>query len=327
VCGATAGGVSCGVTTEYPFGAAAHESRSYGVRMPISTVAPRILLANPDEIFARSLESILSSAGYAVLWAPTALSALAQEQRERPDAAIIAMELADEGGGLALCRALRQKRGLSPSMPIFLTQSSAATRPQRIEALRAGADELWGQPMDPEEFGLRLAAQLRAKSGADRAREEGLLDDRSRFWNDRGLLRRAEELLAATIRDRAAIGVAVVDIEGDGRKNDLAIGDRVAEGLRRWARLSDAVGRIGNTRFGVVAPRTGRRGCARLGERLLNGIDLTFGEACSWLRVGFVAFDDASAAPAAAELVGCAALAAREGAPSANDVRVRCWPG
>src|SRR5436309_13319878 len=140
-----------------------------------------------------------------------------------------------------------------------------ATRSQRIEALRAGADELWGQPMDPEEFRLRLAAQLRAKSDADRAREEGLLDDRSRLWNDRGLLRRAEELLAATIRDRSAIGVAVVDIDGDGLRDDWVVGDRVAEGLRRWARLSDAVGRIGTARFGVVAPRTGRTACARLG--------------------------------------------------------------
>jgi len=293
--------------------------------MPISTAVPRILLANPDEIFARSLESILSSAGYAVLWAPTALSAL-EQGRARPDAAIIAMELADEGGGLELCRALRRERALSPSAPIFLTQPSAATRHQRIEALRAGADELWGQPMDPEEFRLRLAAQLRSKSDADRAREEGLLDDRSRLWNDRGLLRRAEELLAATIRDHSAIGVVVVDLDGDGLRNDWVVGDRVAEGLCRWARLSDAVGRIGTAQFGVVAPRTGRSGCARLGERLLNGIELTFGASCSWLRVGFVAFEDASAAPAAAELMGCAALAVLEGAPSAKDVRVRCWP-
>jgi DNA-binding response OmpR family regulator len=294
--------------------------------MPTSTVVQRILLANPDEIFARSLESILSAAGYSVLWAPTACSALEQEQRARPDAAIIAMELADDGGGLALCRTLRQGRGLSPSTPIFLTQPSAATRPQRIEALRAGADELWGQPMDPEEFRLRLAAQLRAKAEADRVREEGLLDERSRLWNDRGLLRRAEELLAATIRDHSAIGVAVVDIDGDGLRHDWTVGDRVAKGLRRWARLSDAVGRIGTAQFGVVAPRTGPSGCARLGERLLNGIELTFGAPCSWLRVGFVAFENASAAPAAADLMGCAALAMLEGAPSARDSRVRSLP-
>jgi PleD family two-component response regulator len=211
-------------------------------------------------------------------------------------------------------------------MPIFLTQPTAATRPQRIEALRAGADELWGQPMDPEEFRLRLAAQLRAKSETDRARNEGLLDDRTRLWNDRGLLRRAEELLAATIRDRSAIGVAVVDIDGDELRNDWAVGDRVAEGVRRWARLSDAVGRTGTARFAVVAPRTGRSGCARLGARLLNGLDSTFGTACARLRVGFVAFEDASAAPTAAQLMGCAELAVVEGALSGKDARVRCWP-
>src|SRR5205814_6843165 len=97
--------------------------------MPISSVVPRILLANPDEIFARSLESILSSAGYAVLWAPTAVNALEQEHRARPDAAILAMDLADEGGGLALCRTLRRERGLSPSTPIFLPTNRSDAAP------------------------------------------------------------------------------------------------------------------------------------------------------------------------------------------------------
>jgi DNA-binding response OmpR family regulator len=292
--------------------------------MPTSAAVPRILLANPDEVFARSLESILS-AGYSVLWAPTARSAIEQGQRTRPDAVVIAMELEDQEGGLGLCRTLRRQGGLPPSTPIFLTQPSAATRRQRIEALRAGADELWGQPMDPEEFRLRLAAQLRAKSDADRARNEGLVDDRSRMWNERGLLRRAEEHLAATIRDRAAIGAAVLEIDSETLRDDWSVGDRLADGLRRWARLSDALGRIGTAQFGVVAPRTGRAACERLGVRLVHSIDMTFGETCSWLRVGYIAFESAAAAPAAAELVGCAALAARDGAPSAEDARVRSW--
>jgi DNA-binding response OmpR family regulator len=285
--------------------------------------APVILLANPDEVFAGSLESILSAAGYDVRWAPTAANALEQEHQVHPDAMVIAMELGDHGGGLGLCRTLRRERELSPSTPIFLTQPRTATRPERIEALRAGADELWGQPMDLEEFRLRLAAQLRAKADADRARREGLVDDRSRMWNDRGLRRRAQELLAATLRDRSPIGAAVLDIEGEGLRNDWVIGDRLADGLRRWARRSDAVGRIGIAQFGVVAPRTGSTACARLGERLLDGIDATFGQACSWLRVGVVGFDDAAAA-AAAELIECAALALRDGAPSRDDARLRC---
>src|SRR3989442_15879568 len=115
-------------------------------RMPISTVGPRILLANPDEIFARSLESILSSAGYAVLWAPTALNALEQEHRARPDAAIIAMELTDEGGGLALCRALRRGGGRSPAAPSFPPPARAGPRPPPITAPRPRAAALPGPP-------------------------------------------------------------------------------------------------------------------------------------------------------------------------------------
>ena len=291
---------------------------------PALSALPLILLANPDEVFARSLESVLTPAGYAVLRATTSRSVLEQKRRARPDALILATGLSDQGG-LALCRALRQESGLTSSTPIFLTQASPATRLQRIGALRAGADELWGQPMDTEEFALRLAAQLRSKFDADRAREEGLVDARTRLWNDRGLLRRAEEVLAETIRDRSAVAVAVVDIDGDGLSENWDVGDRLALGLRRWARLSDAVGRLGTARFAVVAPRTGGSACARLGERLLEGIDLTFGADRSWLRVGFVAFEDATSAPTAAELVACAAIAVRDGVPAQQDARVRCW--
>lgn len=60
--------------------------------MPIGAAVPLILLANPDEVFARSLESILSAAGYTVLWAPTARSALEQEQRARPMLAHLSSE-------------------------------------------------------------------------------------------------------------------------------------------------------------------------------------------------------------------------------------------
>src|SRR5258708_20949462 len=121
-----------------------------------------------------------------------AASARAQAQRTQPDALILATDLTD-ATGRELGRGMRGEQVVTDSTPILLTHRGPSSRSLRLEALRAGADELWGEPLDSEEVGLRLAAQLRSKFDADRARRETLVDDRSTLWNDRGLLRRARE--------------------------------------------------------------------------------------------------------------------------------------
>lgn len=261
--------------------------------------APLVLLASPDEVFTRSLESVLTPAGYAILRTYTASSAMAQARRTRPDAIILATDLIDPTG-IELCRALREQNVVTPSTPILLTHRGPSSRNLRLDALRAGADELWGQPLDTEEFALRLGAELRSKFDADVARQETLVDGRSPLWNDRGLARRADDLLALTVRHHDALTVAVFGVD-NGTAQNWELGDRLAQGLSRAARLSDAVGRLGPARFAVVAPRTGPDEAARLGERLLEQLDQVSGAAT--LRVGFASVTDASTAPPAAELV------------------------
>ena len=155
---------------------------------PTATLSttPVVLLASRDEVFARSLESVLAPAGFAILRAYTARSAQDQARRTRPDAVVLATDLEDPSG-LELCRQLRADRAVSVSTPIVLTEPGTATRQSRIDALRAGADQLWSQPMDTEEFALRLAVGVRAKRDADHARSAALLDERSMFWNQAGL--------------------------------------------------------------------------------------------------------------------------------------------
>ncbi len=240
--------------------------------MAISTpTAPLILLASPDEIFARSLESVLTPTGYAILRTFTAASARAQAQRTQPDALILATDLTD-ATGLQLCRALRGEQVVTDSTPILLTHRGPSSRSLRLEALRAGADELWGEPLDSEEVGLRLAAQLRSKFDADRARR----------WD---------------------------------------FGDRLAVGLRKSARLSDAVGRLGPARFAVIAPGTGPAGGALMGKRLLDQLDSALGQEGTAVRVGFASVDDATTAPRATELV----RRATDALHGAGTARVRGW--
>jgi DNA-binding response OmpR family regulator len=291
----------------------------------VRPLIPLILLASADDVFAHLLESALTAAGYGVLRAPTGWSALEQHRRSHPDALVIAAEL-DDNRGLELCRRLQRDENPVSNAPIFITQTTPATRAQRLEALRAGADQLWGHPVDVDEFALRLAAQLRAKFAADEAREDSLVETRTRLWNTRGLLRRAEEVVAAAARDQEPVAVAIVDLHGVQQSADWELGDRLAAGIRGSARSSDTVARLGAARCAILAPRTGTEACHKMAERLLAQIGPTIGSASSWLRVGYAAYDGTKPGPAA-ELVQRAEVAAREGAALSTDTRLRLARG
>lgn len=285
---------------------------------------PVILLASADDVFAHSLESTMTEAGYAVLRAPTGWSALEQFRRSHPDAVVLAMEL-DGNAALELCRELRRTGPSGPNTPIFLTQGAPATRSQRLEALRAGADQLWAHPVDIDEFVLRLAAQMRAKFAADEAREDSLVETRTRLWNNRGLLRRADEVLAAAARDKQPVAVAIVDLHTQ-QSPDWQLGDRLAAGVRRAARSSDTVARIGAARCAIIAPRTGADACQKMGARLLAALGPTVGRASSWLRVGYATYDGPKPG-SATQLVERAEAAARDGTAPSSDARLRRWRG
>ena len=68
---------------------------------------PLVLVANAEQWFARSLESVLTGHGYRVLRAQTALQTLEFARRSRPHAVVIDTHL-PESDGIALCRALRR---------------------------------------------------------------------------------------------------------------------------------------------------------------------------------------------------------------------------
>jgi len=291
---------------------------------PIPMPTPVVLLASRDEVFARSLETVLAPAGYSVLRAYTARSAHDQARRTRPDAVVLATDLEDPTG-LELCRQLRADGAVSASTPILLTEPGTATRQSRLDALRAGADQLWSQPMDTEEFALRLAVGVRAKRDADAARAEALVDVRSAFWNQAGLLRSAEEVMAQMARSRAPLTIAVLDPVWPAARADWELGDRIAGALRSSARHADTVGRLGPARFAVIAPRTSPANATLLGQRLLEGVRRDVSSPAEALRVGVVALEDAAIAPPAPELLARAVAALDYGDATGPDADVRRW--
>ncbi len=230
--------------------------------------APLVLIANAQEWVTRSLESILRPAGYAVLKAYTGRDALDGARRSAPDVVILDRAL-PETDVLALCRALRVDPYITPSTPILVTSPGPLVRAQVIDALRAGANGVWGQPLDTEEFLLRLEGYVRAKLDADAARDGGLLDPRTGLYNARGLERRARELAAQVDRRDASLACVALASETNGS----AAADSLARALRAAARAADTVGRLGPREFAVLAPDTDAAGAVRLFHRL--GDELT----------------------------------------------------
>lgn len=232
--------------------------------------APLVLIANDQEWSVRSLESILGPNGYEVLRAYTGRQAIERARRARPDILILDAEMPDIHG-FEVCRMLRDDPRLGPSTPVIITTAGPSGRTQRLDAYRAGAWEFLGQPLDAEALLLKLHTFVAAKRETDRVREEALLDALTGLYNRRGLTRRAREIATEAYRRRHALACLVLAAEPEGAA-DAATGDRllaeIGETLRREGRVSDAIGRLGPSEFGVIAPATDADGAMRMAERI-----------------------------------------------------------
>jgi len=231
-----------------------------------------VLLGSAQEWLSRAFESVLTPAGYVVQLTFTDVATLRRVQTDPPDAVILDVGLPDSGG-LALCRTLRREGLVTESTPILMTTPGPTSRADRLEALRAGACELWAQPMDAEEYVLRLGAYVRSKLDADRARQQGLVEPNTGFYNVQGLLRRAEEV-AADAKRRAAAAACVTLTPAPAQRAapaDTGLRDAVrvlADVLRRRGRDSDVIAQLGAEEFAVLAPNTDEAGAAQLLARL-----------------------------------------------------------
>jgi len=232
---------------------------------------PLVLLGNADKWLAESLESVLTQGGYRVLATTKRQQVVELARRYAPDGIVLDMGLDQRASdNLALVRALRADRGISRATPIILTTAGPALRAQQLEALRAGAWELRGDPLDMEELILRLGVYVQGKLEADRLGTEGMLDRASGLYNDTGINRRSEELAAFTARQ--GLPLACVVFQPDNGDLTAGAADRLAQALPRAGRISDAVGRTGPAEFTVFAPATDETGAEGLVQRITDAV-------------------------------------------------------
>lgn len=284
---------------------------------------PIVLVANDQEWSARSLESVLGPHGFATVRAFTGRQALELSRQTQPDVIIVDAGMPDMSG-MDLCRELREELEFPSCTPVIMTTAGAASRVDRLEAYRAGAWEFLSLPVDADALILKLRIFVRAKREIERSREESLLDPVTRLYNVRGLTRRAREMGAEASRRHsplACVAWSATPVNEMELSTSDALDSRVAEQIgdlcRRVARSSDAIGRVGQSEFAVLAPATAPAGAIRLAERLraiVESTEFTVGSAKRRYRVraGYSAVDDFSQASIdAVEVVLRAATALR----------------
>lgn len=241
--------------------------------MTESSYTPLVLLIEDQEWTARSIESILGPHGYAVFKAYTGRQGLDIVKKMIPDLVLVDFRLPDMKGTDVL-RELADIPTVFPSTPRILVSTSPITQADRLEALEVGAWDILRPPLDSQELTLLFGTWARAKRDADEARERGLVDPLTGLYNFNGLLRRIDELVADASRNERYLSLVMLGPASiqDDKDESLPMERARSLGsmLSETARLSDAIGRIGEGEFVVIAPGTDQAGATRLAERMLE---------------------------------------------------------
>jgi len=117
-----------------------------------------ILVVDDDRDVAQSIELSLRRRGFRVTLAHSGVEALKTLRRYRPD--IVILDILMPGmSGLEVCRHLRTDPNTVELPIIFLT--ARGQEQDRIDGLRAGADDYLSKPFNLEELILRVKAVLR----------------------------------------------------------------------------------------------------------------------------------------------------------------------
>lgn len=239
---------------------------------------PLVLLIEDQEWTARSLESILSPNGYAVFKAYTGRQGLDILRKMIPDIVLVNMRLSDMTG-LDVLKKLRDIPTIFPSTPRVVLTTGPVSHNERMEVLEAGAWDILAPPFDSHDITVRMANWARAKRDADQARDNGLVDPLTGLYNFHGLLRRIEEIVSDASRNERYISFVMVgpathedsiELEPEPGRGDVARG--LGRALSSTLRLSDAVGRVGESEFVIIAPGTDEQGAGILATRILESL-------------------------------------------------------
>jgi diguanylate cyclase (GGDEF)-like protein len=248
-----------------------------------------------------------------VLRAYTGRQAIELARASQPDVVIVDARLPDIDG-VDVCRTLREQPSFSATTPVVMTATGPTSRVQRLAAYEAGAWEYCVQPLDGDLLIAKLASFMRAKNEVDRVRDESLTDELTGLYNVKGLARRAKEIGAEALRTHHALACVAFGPEISAhpasdeelRALEQQLVERIGGIVRSAGRVSDAIGRVGQNEFAIVAPSTPASGAVRLVERMREKIEAASvaiggSEQPIKIRAGYAAVGDMAESPVEAD--------------------------
>jgi len=187
-----------------------------------------ILIVDDEPTIIELLRIYLEDAGYRRFVTTTdPTEALRLIEESAPDAVLLDV-LMPGLNGLEILARIRAMAQPSPMPVLILT--SATDAPTKHEALKLGATDFLGKPVDPSELVLRLHNVLAAKTYQDRL---AYVDEVTGLLNRRHLLERLERTLAAGAR-RTSPACTLLHIGLDRfQKINAALGFNETESLLR----------------------------------------------------------------------------------------------
>ncbi len=163
--------------------------------------APHLLLVDDDRRIRDLLSRFLRNEGFRVTVAKDAADARAKLGSLHFDLLILDVMMPGETG-FEFARALRQ----TSVVPIIMLTARHEAE-SRIEGLQIGADDYVAKPFEPRELLLRIGAILRRVTQPPVAALESLAFGPYIYHFERGELRRGEEIVHLTDREREMLRI------------------------------------------------------------------------------------------------------------------------
>ncbi len=158
--------------------------------------APHLLVVDDDRRIRVLLSRFLLAEGYRVTTAETAADARLKLDGLSFDLLILDVMMPGETG-FQLARSIRE----NSAVPILML-TARDEKESRIEGLETGADDYLSKPFEPRELSLRIANILKRAKPAQLAPAESVRFGQFVFHIGRGELRRGEEIVRLTDRER-----------------------------------------------------------------------------------------------------------------------------